>query len=315
MKTFRNSQSWINYRRILADEFDIELKIEPRETYRSLRGHEIRVDEWLPPEQAKGTLILVHGGGGNGRLLAPFAELATGLGWRVLAADLPGYGLSKTAISYRDEFSEWPAVIADVADQETGPVVLMGLSMGGLTAVLAAQQSSNVRGVIATTLIDLSDPEVFIGAAKWRWLGRLSLYSIRNMPWLFDRFVLPLSLATPLKAMSHNKLMQAYFAADPLLGSSWKRARFFRTVHQHRIDRWDIGCPLLLVHPGADLWTPTALSLVVFNKIIGRKDFRQLSNGAHLPLEQPAYEELKIEMRGFLDKVVALSISETQSQS
>jgi len=299
MKRFRNTRSWTRYRTILAEEFGIRLSVEPEESERRVRGHRVRIDEWPAQGSARGVVILVHGGGGNGRVLAPFAEPLAADGWRVLAPDLPGYGLTKPAKGYRDEYAEWPDVIAEIAQSEPGPVILAGLSMGGLTAMLAAQKAPTVRGVIVTTLMDLSQPEVFVKTARWRWLGRLSLLSMAIAPWLFDRLVLPLSLAVQLNAMSSNKRMQDYFLKDPLIGGRWKAARFFRTIHQHRVQSWALECPLLLAHPGADAWTPTSLSLPAFEKVEGRKRFVELSNGAHLPAEQPAYDELIAQMKAF----------------
>jgi alpha-beta hydrolase superfamily lysophospholipase len=197
----------------------------------------------------------------------------------------------------------WPAVIAEIANRQKGPVVLFGLSMGGLTAFLAAQMSQNVKGVITTTLLDLSDPAIFVRAAQWPWLGRLSLLSMSIMPWLFDRFVLPLSLVTPLAAMSANKRMQDYFQTDPHIGKSWKAARFFRTVHQHTVENWTLNCPLLLVHPGKDAWTPTAVSLASFDKVQSPKRFVELTNGSHLPAETPAHQELMSEVATFLAEI------------
>lgn len=306
MTSFDNTRSWTEYRDILAAEFEIVLTIEPHEFWREVRGHKVRIDEWTADRPAKGTLILVHGGGGNGRILAPFAEPLAREGWRVLAPDLPGYGLTRPAAGYRGEYAEWPAVLAQIADAEPGPVVMMGLSMGGLTAFLAAQGSRKVCGVAATTLLDLSGPAIFVRAARWKWLGRLSLVSMAVMPWLFDRVVMPLSLATPLAAMSSNKRMQSYFQTDPHIGASWKSASFFRTVHQFHVRSWTLDCPLLLVHPGADEWTPTDFSLAVFKKIETDKRFHELSNGSHLPVERPAYDELLAHTTSFLDEIVAL---------
>ncbi|GGY36921.1 alpha/beta hydrolase [Parvularcula lutaonensis] len=303
MKRFRNSRSWKRYKAVIREAFGINLTVEPNEMVRDIRCHRVRIDEWLPDGVPRGTLLAVHGGGGNGRILAPLCEPAAALGWRVLAPDLPGYGLTRPAKGYRGDYGEWIHVIAELAGSEPGPVVLMGLSMGGLTAFLAAQESRNVAGVIATTLLDLSDPEVFVHAARWRWLGRFSLFSMSVMPWVFDRFTMPLFLATPLAAMSDDRRVQDYFRTDRLLGASWKSARFFRTVHQHRITRWDCHCPLLLVHPGADAWTPTRLSLAVFDRIEADKRFVELSNGSHLPLEQPANDELMRELAGFLGEL------------
>lgn len=305
MNSFCNTPSWTDYRTVLAEEFDISLTQDPLESHRDIRGHKVRIDEWRPEGDAKGTLLLVHGGGGNGRILAPLAEPMAGQGWKVLAPDLPGYGLTRPARGYRGEYSEWIAVLAEMADAEPGPVVMLGLSLGGLTAFLAAQQSWRVCGVIATTLLDPSDPAVFVRVACWKWLGRLSLLGMTLAPWVLDRIAMPLSLATPLSAMSSNERMQAYFQNDPLIGANWKTVRFFRTVHQHRVQSWTLDCPLLLVHPGADKWTPTELSRTVFGKVEADKQFIELSNGSHLPVESPAYGELLTHTKSFLDKVLS----------
>lgn len=306
MTSFDNTRSWADYKDILTAEFEIALTMEPREFWRDVRGHKVRIDEWAEDRPAEGTLILVHGAGGNGRILAPLAEPLSRAGWRVLAPDLPGYGLTRPAAGYCGDYAEWLAVLVQIADTEPGPVVMMGLSMGGLTAFLAAQQSGKVRGVVATTLLDLSDPATFVRAARWKWLGRLSLLSMAAMPWLFDRVVMPLSLATPLAAMSSNNRMQSYFQVDPHIGASWKSASFFRTVHQFHVRSWTLDCPLLLVHPGADDWTPTELSLAVFKKIEANKSFYELSNGSHLPVERPAFDELVAHTTTFLKQIVQL---------
>ncbi len=306
MISFDNTLSWTGYKDILDAEFGLVLSMDPRELWREVRRHKVRIDEWAADRPAKGTLILVHGGGGNGRILAPLAEPMARDGWRVLAPDLPGYGLTRPARRYSGEYSEWVAVLAEIADAEPDPVLMMGFSMGGLTAFLAAQQSAKVCGVVATTLLDLSEPSVFVQAARWPWLGRLSLFSMTVMPWVFDRLFMPLSLATPLAAMSSNRRMQGYFRTDPLIGASWKSARFFRTVHQYYVQSWKLDCPLLLVHPGADEWTPAELSLSVFEKVAADKRYYELSNGSHLPVERPAFDELLAQTKTFLNEIVNL---------
>lgn len=305
MKSFAKSRSWKTYKSILESEFGISLEMEPSEIFVNIRGHNIRLDEWKPEGKQLGTVILVHGGGGNGRVLAPFAEPLASNGWKVLAPDLPGYGLSIPAEGYRGDYSEWLKVIAELADRQAGEVALVGYSMGGLSAVLASQNSDKVGAVVATTLLDLSDKKTFVSAARTKLLGRLSLIGIKLAPWLFDRLRLPLSLVTPLNSMSSNLEMQRYFVQDPLIGASWKPAGFFRSVHQYKVSSLNLECPLLLVHPGKDDWTQTALSLKVFNEIVAKKSFVELSNGSHLPLEQPAYTELNHTVVEFLDEHLA----------
>lgn len=305
MDTYEHSKSWTQYRDILKTRFGIVIARTPEETWRTLRSHEVHIDVWAPDGAAKGTMILVHGGGGNGRVLAPLADLAASLGWRVLAPDLPGYGLTRPAPGYRGDYDEWPAIVAQLADETDGPVVLMGLSAGGMTAVFAAETARTVDGVIVTTLFDAGDPAMLMRAARWRWLGALSLLGFTLMPWVIDRLSLPLWLAAPMRAMSSDAQMNDYFARDPLLGQLWVRLRFFRTLHQRKAKRLSPGCPLLLVHPGADAWTPTELSLQVYERIEGPKEFVELSNGAHLPLERPAYDELLASISRFLEGVAA----------
>ncbi|MEN0000168.1 MAG: alpha/beta hydrolase [Pseudomonadota bacterium] len=303
MDSYDGSESWQTYRALVEDQFGVPIERTPAETWRLVRAHDLHIDEWDPEGVAKGTLILVHGGGGNGRVLAPFADFAAGLGWRVLAPDLPGYGLTRPAPDYRWDYDEWPAIIAELADEADGPVVLMGLSVGGMTAAFAAEMADKVRGVIATTLLDMSDPTIFARSARWRLLGSLSLIGFKLMPWIIDRVALPLRYAAPMHAMSDNKQMAEFFAHDPLLGGLWVPSRFFRTMHKRKVGRIETGCPVLLVHPGADVWTPADLSLQALDQFEPPKDHVVLTNGSHLPLERPAIDELRDHVRHFLAAV------------
>lgn len=303
MQTFSELDSWPKFKTILAEEFGITLQTEPTERLVPVRGHQVRIDEWPAIGPCLGTVILVHGGGGNGRILAPFAEPIAALGWRVLAPDLPGFGLTRPSSDFDWDYAEWPRVIAAIADEQTGPVVLMGASLGGLTAVFAAQHSSKVIGVIATTLIDMSSNVNFIAAARSPFLGRMSLLGMAAAPSIVDRIKLPLRLAAPLRAMSANKRMAEYFATDPLIGTSWKPIRFFRTLHDYVPPSLKLDCRLLLAHPGADDWTPTSLSLSTFARVEADKALVELTNGSHLPLEQPAYGELNEQVTRFLTVV------------
>jgi len=305
MDAYADSTSWVRYRTLLQECFDIHVTRAPTERWEPVRGHRLHVDEWLPDGAPSGTVILVHGGGGNGRVLAPLGQAAADSGWRALAPDLPGYGITRPAPAFAWDYAEWPATIAALADACAGPVVLCGLSVGGMTALFAAQRARAVAGVFATTLIDMHDPATFVAAARWPWLGRLSLLGMRLMPGPLDRLALPLSLAAPLHAMSGRAEMQRYFATDPLLGRLRVPARFFRTLHEFRTADLDLPCPLVLAHPGADAWTPTSLSLRSFARIASPKRFVELDGGSHLPVERPAFDQLCGEFAAFLHTVAA----------
>lgn len=303
MTIYDGSPSWLRYRDLLKVRFGIEIARDPTERWETLRGHRVHIDDWAPDGAEQGTVILVHGGGGHGRILAPLADAIAGMGWRALAPDLPGYGLTQPAPGFRWEYAEWPQTVAALADATPGPVVLFGLSVGGMTAVHAARIAARIDGVIATTLLDMTDPDVFVRAARWRWLGRLSRIGMKLAPALADGLALPLALAASMRAMSSDPALQDYFARDRLLGAKRVPARFFRTLGAYAGTDAPLRCPLLLVHPGADAWTPTDLSLSAYERIDAPKRFRELSNGSHLPAEQPAFDELRVEVAAFLASI------------
>ena len=298
--SFNSHPSWVSYRAIVEKEFGIGLPETITEHWMPIRGSQIRFDEWLPAGEVNGTLICVHGAGGNGRMLAPFAQVAAKQGWRVLAPDLPGYGLSIQAVDSEWDYAEWPKIVAELAQMQEGPVVLLGASMGGLTAVYAAQELETLKGVAVTTLIDLSDPANFALGARAKWLGWMSILGFKLIPWLVDRIWLPLSLAAPLKAMSSNARVQHYFQSDSLLGRKWLPVKFWRSVYNFKREGLAMKCPLFLVHPGEDDWTPLSISEDKLAEIDAPKAIKVLTNGSHLPLEQPAFDELCEALGDFL---------------
>jgi alpha-beta hydrolase superfamily lysophospholipase len=231
----------------------------------------------------------------------------------VLAPDLPGYGLTVTAGAA--DYADWPRLVADLARTAAvdGPVFLFGLSVGGITALFAAQHLARdgaaappLAGVIATTLIDLRDRATFLRATRTRWLGRLALAAFR-----LGRFTgglaFPLAWTTPIEALTSDPALARILVRDPLLGRRRVPLGFFRSMHRYTPPAADyaLPCPLLLVHPGADTWTPTAMSLPVFAQVPGAKTLTVLSNGAHAPLESPAYAELLAAILAFLARPAA----------
>ena len=96
----------MRYRDLLDAEFGIRIANEPEEVRLSLLGHDLHVDVWNPAGPPKGVLVLGHGAGGHGRILAPLADFAAGQGWRAVAPDLPGYGLTQPAADFDLDYGE-----------------------------------------------------------------------------------------------------------------------------------------------------------------------------------------------------------------
>jgi alpha-beta hydrolase superfamily lysophospholipase len=272
----------------------------PEEEWVDVDGHQVHLDRLVGAPGSSGdlTVVLVHGGGGHGRLLLPFAIPLANAGHTVVAPDLPHHGLT-VAASDLVTFDTWVRIVSAVVDLEHARgrrVVLYGLSIGGTTAWHVAAENSRVAGVVVTTLLDLRDDDARDAAASGPFMSRVIAPLGRALPGLFDGVVLRTREVGKLDAMTPTREVVRLLAEDPRIGAVRMPAVFYRTLttRSPTRDASDPAMPpLLLVHPGADAWTPVALSRPVFEAWGGQKRMVVLENGAHLPFEQPAFDELQ----------------------
>ena len=105
--------------------------------------------EWGGPEDT--TFVLVHGLGGAHVNWVQVAPGLAGLG-RVLALDLPGFGLSPRGTRGSGLMDERRTLSRFIHELGTGRVVLGGNSMGGAIAILeAAVEPGAIAGLILTS--------------------------------------------------------------------------------------------------------------------------------------------------------------------
>jgi alpha-beta hydrolase superfamily lysophospholipase len=100
-------------------------------------GLKLQLREW-PQPGAPGTVLIVHGLGEHIGRYAHVAARLNGSGWRVLGFDQRGHGASEGG---RGKLATDDALLDDLArvidavrTEHTGPLVLLGHSMGGLLA-------------------------------------------------------------------------------------------------------------------------------------------------------------------------------------
>ena len=308
--SYRQDGRWRQYQRFMPERIRLTADWEPAESWWSWRGAEIHLDR-LSAAGAPATVILLHGGGGNGRLLMPFGRMLHAHGLDIVAPDLPGYGLS---ITRPEQFSyeRWVDCTADLVEAEskrTGkPVVLFGMSLGGYLAYLAAAQGRRAAGVIATTLADPRLPIVRDQFANSPRFNRMVAPLLPAASTLFGNLRLPVKWFSNMYGISNQPELAAMLASDPAGGGNRIPVRFMRSLLEIQPaiepEQFDV-CPVLLAHPAADRWTTPECSLPFFDRIAGPKQLVMLDNCGHMPIEEPGLSQLEQAAVELIDRACA----------
>ena len=152
-----------------------------------------RIHGWyLPEEDAKWTVLMFHGNGGNISHRLQTLDILNKIGVNTLIIDYRGYGRSQGQPSeqatYQDALAAWEHLIQHRTDAES--VILFGRSLGGAVAVWLANEV-NPRGLILestfSSVVDMAQhhypflPIRYISRFKY---DSLSLASAIDMPTL-----------------------------------------------------------------------------------------------------------------------------------
>ena len=280
----------------------------PREEWWSWRGLDVHLDRMAPAESPLKVIVL-HGAGAYGRVMAPAAVLAQRYGFETVAPDLPGYGLTRVSWGQLD-YPLWIRCVSDLIDAELArdsrPVVLFGVSLGGLLAYQAAARSRRVAGLIATTLADPRERAVRQGFARHPLLGTAGLATLNALSWATDRLPLPMALMSRMDGISNDPALSALVKSDAMGGGNWVPAQFLRTLMTTPPDiepeAFDL-CPVLLAHPGDDRMTDIALSRRFFERLPARahkKTMVVLDGASHMPTEVAGLAQLEAAVIQFL---------------
>ncbi len=299
---------WRKYQRFLPARIRLSEGREPAEEWWSWRGAEIHLDRYTAPA-APLTVVLLHGAGGYGRLLAPFGLRLQAHGYETVLPDFPGYGLSLAPPALFD-YQRWVDCAADLTAVEakrTGrPVVLFGMSIGGYLAYLAAAQSRKAAGVIATTLVDPRLPIVRDQFARYPRLNRIIAPLLTPLSILFGGLRLPIKWFSNMKGIANDPELARLLCDDPNGGGNHAPLRFMRSLLRIKPaiepENFDL-CPVLLAQPAADRWTTIEASRPLFDRIKGHKELVMLENCGHFPVEEPGGSRLEEVIVAFLRKL------------
>ncbi len=302
---------WHAYQRFLPLTMRYTAATLPTEEWWGWRDADVHIDR-LAVADAPLKVLLLHGGGGNGRVLMPLGQMVHRLGYEYLAPDLPGYGLTRYGRKSRPRYGEWSRLASDLVDAEIGadgrPVVVFGLSVGGFLAYMTAARNPRVAGVIATTLLDLRRPEARDAVARNRFFSRAGIPLGRAFRGLLDPISLPMALVSKMDRITNDPDFSRVFLRDPLAAGSRLQFRFMRSLFEAEpaVEPEQFSaCPVLLAHPGLDRWTPPPLSREVFDRLACAKRYVELEGAGHFPYEQPGVTQLEAAIAEFLGGLAA----------
>jgi pimeloyl-ACP methyl ester carboxylesterase len=229
--------------------------------------------EWAGPEET--TFVLVHGLGGSHLSWVQVAPGLSGLG-RVVALDLPGFGRSPAAdrgtrvMDSRRSLAQFAERVA------TGPVILVGNSMGGLVAMTeAAVEPDRVAGLVLTASVfpwvrgTIPHPAV---------LGTFALYDVEGLgervvrsrrrsvsPETFVRYGLRLLTVDPGRIPAEVVELQVELIRDTrdddeqphaFIEAARSITTFVRTPSISSRVTDAIRCPVLVIHGRRDRFVP-----------------------------------------------------------
>jgi alpha-beta hydrolase superfamily lysophospholipase len=308
LPSYADTTGWRAYQPHFPEAMRCTAASTPTESWWRWRGLDVHLDRLAAPAAPVKVLVL-HGVGAYGRVMAPAAVLAQRHGYETIAPDLPGFGL--TAVPRRRlDYQLWIDCVVDLIAAERArddrPIVLFGVSLGGLLAYQVAARSRDVIGLVATTLADPRERAVRRGFARHPLLGTAGLWLLERLAPLTDGLPLPMAYMSKMDGISNKPALAALAKGDRLGGGSWVPARFLRTLMTTtpalEPEAFDV-CPVLLAHPGDDRMTDIALSRRFFDRLRGDKRMVVLEGASHMPTEHPGVDQLEAEVLAFLKGV------------
>lgn len=293
---YENLTAWRQIESHLPEGFRTSPSTLPKESFLDWNGWKIHLDTYKNAD-APAKVILLHGVGGNGRLLSFIAVPLFNAGYEVIAPDLPGYGNSiveKRKVVYDD----WINLVSFLIDQEKSkdqrPIFVFGLSAGGMLAYHAAAKNPQVAGVIATNLLDQRDKRVRDASTGSKLKSRVLVPTLKFASLFAGGAMLPMKKVANMNAIVNDEEVLKLLLNDDKSSGTKVPLRFLTSLIKAKpaIEPEDFQIPVLLVHPGEDLWTPTWTSEVFFNRLTSEKELKILENAGHFPIEQPGISQL-----------------------
>lgn len=297
---------WEKIQNFLPEHNRITQDFMPEEKSHTGKDIEIRYDEYSPKKKSDISIVALHGVGGNGRLLSFIAVPLVKAGFNVICPDLPGYGYTRMDKDFK--YSEWIETGSIVAQKELDKgrkVFLLGLSAGGMLAYNVACNIRNIGGLIITNILDNRYRIVRDYSAKNKFHSRIGIKLLGSMPEFIRKLKIPVKSVANMQKIVNRKELLKIMLKDKAGAGSFVSIDFLISMMNMipLIEPEDFEiCPVLMVHPAKDDWTPVEASRLFFDRIKTEKKLVMLENAGHFPIEQPGLAQFEAACVEFLFK-------------
>lgn len=297
--SYASQAAWRTIQDLLPAPYRLTPETEPGEEWWDHDGHRIHLDTYRKPD-APVKVLLFHGVGTNGRQMTtilgrPLAER----GFETIAIDMPGYGVTEVAAGALVTYDDWVRIGSDLVEKERDgrPIVLYGLSAGGMETFHVASLNGDVAGIVGMTFLDQASAKVrrdtafdpvtgTVGATLMKALARTPARRVR----------VPMRWVSKMRALVNDKAAKKACYADRTSAGNTVSVAFLDSYLNYvppvAADDFDV-CPVLLTQPAADRWTPLHLSTPFLSRITKVPvETVLLDNAGHYPIEQPGLDQM-----------------------
>lgn len=300
-RTYADQPIWRDMQRFLPLAFHWKQDQQPQEEWWSWHGHRIHLDTYRNP-QATVKVILFHGVGTNGRQMSMIlGEPLARRGYETIAIDMPEYGMTEVAKGALVRYDDWVRAGSDLIDAELArdsrPIVLYGLSAGGMLAYHVAATNRKVKGIVGMTFLDQRLQQVRDETARNLFMSRVGVpMAAIAAKTPLKTLRMPMHIASKMHALVNNDAALEVWLSDRRSAGNAMTMAFLASYAAYQPalepEAFDI-CPILLTQPSADRWTPLHLSEPFLGRIkrVPVKTV-MLENAGHYPLEQPGLSQM-----------------------
>ncbi|MDG4798340.1 alpha/beta hydrolase [Micromonospora sp. WMMD1082] len=227
------------------------------------------------------TVVLLHAAGLDHRMWRPVHTRLTGLGYRVVVPDLAGHG-GRPAPPPAFTLGDLAEDVAGQLAELTGPLVLAGVSLGGMLAQLCALRPElPVAGlVLANTMSETPAP---LRAALARRADRTAQAGMAGMvAETIDRWFTEHTRQTEPALI--NRVRDWLLAADPAVNAqTWRAIAELSLLGRLAA----VNVPALVISGSADRAAPEELAAATAAALPRARRVRFAGVGHLAPLEQP----------------------------